>query len=402
MNNRRMKRECAAWAVLLCGSALCEAQPRFQGLGFLPDYIYSSGARGVSQDGSTVVGYSRSQNGPTQAIRWTLENGMVGLGFLPAPFNATSGASAVSGDGSVVVGGSSRPDFAGPQAFRWTAAGMVGLGFLPGTTLSSAYGVSGDGSVVVGLALAGGPNYAFRWTQGTGMQPIGSLIGPGGPSTAFGISPDGQHVVGWSSNSSGGTEAYIWNQSSGMQGLGDFPGGIEQSVGLAVSDSGVVVGNGINASGVTAFRWTQPSGLVPLDDLPGGPYGTSASAVSADGSLIVGSASADPALSRAVLWDALGHVRMVADVLTQDFGLNLNGWTLQEASGISADGRTIVGSGIDPHGKPEAWVAIIPSPGSMAFVVLGAAQSLRRRRRTSGTHTSSCVDHGPARRGHRR
>ena len=35
----------------------------------------------------------------------------------------------------------------------------------------------------------------------------------------------------------------------------------------------------------------------------------------------------------------------------------LTGWTLTQASGISADGRTIVGFGRNPRGQTEAWIA---------------------------------------------
>ena len=36
---------------------------------------------------------------------------------------------------------------------------------------------------------------------------------------------------------------------------------------------------------------------------------------------------------------------------------HLAGWTLTYARGISADGRTIVGDGMNPCGQPEAWIA---------------------------------------------
>jgi len=39
---------------------------------------------------------------------------------------------------------------------------------------------------------------------------------------------------------------------------------------------------------------------------------------------------------------------------------NLTGWTLTDATGISADGTIIVGDGIDPQGNDEAWIADIP------------------------------------------
>jgi len=72
-------------------------------------------------------------------------------------------------------------------------------------------------------------------------------------------------------------------------------------------------------------------------------------------------------------------MRSLHAVLSNDYGLDLTGWTLSEARDISPDGRVIVGWGINPSGKQEAWIAsldttVIPEPLSMAFM-----GSLRRR-----------------------
>jgi len=64
-------------------------------------------------------------------------------------------------------------------------------------------------------------------------------------------------------------------------------------------------------------------------------------------------------------------MRSVADVLTHDFGLNLSGWTLEGATGISADGDTIVGDGTNPMGNPEGWIATIPEAGTGLLVMVG-------------------------------
>jgi autotransporter-associated beta strand protein len=47
-------------------------------------------------------------------------------------------------------------------------------------------------------------------------------------------------------------------------------------------------------------------------------------------------------------------------------------WTLQTAMGVSADGTIIVGNGIDPDGKTEAWIARIPV-NAFAFLDLKGA-----------------------------
>ena len=44
-------------------------------------------------------------------------------------------------------------------------------------------------------------------------------------------------------------------------------------------------------------------------------------------------------------------------VTLAEFGIKLDGWKLKRANAISADGRAIVGDGIDPDGKDQAWIA---------------------------------------------
>ena len=75
-------------------------------------------------------------------------------------------------------------------------------------------------------------------------------------------------------------------------------------------------------------------------------------------------------------------MRDLADVLTHDYGLNLSGWTLNDATGVSADGTTIVGDGTDPNGNTAAWIATIPEPTTGLLVqagVLGLAGARRKR-----------------------
>ncbi|WP_072927563.1 PEP-CTERM sorting domain-containing protein [Microcystis aeruginosa] len=351
-----------------------QAAPFFTGLGFLPGGSFSrSFAHGVSADGSVVVGESSSVNSPTEAFRWTQGTGMVGLGFLPgggpsANLNAGSNALGISADGSVVVGYSNIPNvnggYGGYEAFRWTqATGMVGLGDLPGGIFDSkATGVSADGSVVVGNGT-GFYGTAFRWTQATGMVGLGYLPGGGyyAASSATGVSANGSVVVGNSTSANGievlgWQEAFRWTQGTGMVGLGDLPGGNFWSSAQNVSaDGSVVVGQSSGAYGYEAFRWTQGTGMIGLGSLPGGLFVSAATGVSADGSVIVGVSNSANG-QEAFIWDSIQGMRNLKQVLTNDYGLNLTGWTLA-ARAISADGLTIVGTGINPSGNDEAWIA---------------------------------------------
>jgi probable HAF family extracellular repeat protein len=242
------------------------------GLGYLPGGSLYSLASAVSADGSIIAGESRSGLSGTrrEAFRWTPTDGMVGLGDLPGgDFNSV--ASGISADGSVIVGDSSSSN--GNQAFRWTeATGLVGLGDLDGGIFNSvAYGVSADGSTVVGYGTPdnSGTHEVFRWTAGMGMVGLGFL--PCSDWTiARAVSGDGSIIVGDPQTSSYKC-VFIWDSQRGLRELQSV---LTSDYGLdltgwklgratAITDDGnTIVGYGSNPSGQTE-AWIA-TGLKPV------------------------------------------------------------------------------------------------------------------------------------------
>ncbi len=161
----------------------------------------------ASGDGSVIVGYyqnpSSSQN--NGAYSWTQDGGFQFLGRLAGTFAIARG---VSDDGSVIVGFSEFPVFSA-RAFRWTAStGMQNLGTLGGNS-SAATGISANGLVVVGTSEnAQSQSRAFRWTAAGGMQEVGTLGGD--MSEAMAVSADGSVIVGVSTNALGQRRAFRW------------------------------------------------------------------------------------------------------------------------------------------------------------------------------------------------
>jgi len=263
------------------------------------------------------------------------------------------------------------------------AATFQGLGDLPGGSVQSyAYGVSADGSTIVGSSSSSnGTPEAFRWTSASGMQPMGDLTGGAFASSALAVSASGSSIVGngnSNSPSSSTTEAFRWTSATGMQGIGELSDGMFFSEAFGVSgDGSAIVGRSADADGFKAFRWTSGGGMQNLGDLPGGDVNTLAIAASFDGSIVVGFGSATGVLNQAFIWDPSNGTRNLQTVLVNDYGLDLSGWTLREAYGVSADGKTLVGWG-NHGGNDEAFIASIPEPSTAALAACGACAMLRR------------------------
>jgi len=343
-------------------------EPYFIGLGQLPGG-YGSRAISVSDDGAVVVGQAGNADGNTEAFCWSSETGMVGLGYLPSAGDQfTSSANDVSADGAVIVGTSTSAAAQGAwEAFRWTQeTGMVGLGFVPGwDRMSQGTGVSADGSVVTGCSHRGGSvSVAFRWTEADGMESIGDLPGGGTRGVGLDISANGSVIVGQGSSDMTPQEAFRWTAPNGneMEGLGALiEGGFSRAYNVS-DDGAVVVGWSSSAhGGDEAFRWTEDDGMIGLGDLLGGDFESWAFDSSGDGSVIVGwGYTADG--QEAFIWTESVGMRSLGSVLTHDVGLDLDGWILEYAREISADGKFVVGSGDNPEGEGEAWLVYLGDP----------------------------------------
>jgi len=326
----------------------------FQGIGTLLGDVVSV-ARGISGDGQYVVGASDDQ-----AIRW--HNGtMIGLGMLGCPIVPSSEAFGVSQNGAYVVGGSCNDGFiwtetGGMQALS-THAGQVGSWW--------ANAVSSQGYIVAGINDA---EDAFAWSSADGVISLGTLAGhdraeakgvhwipPFPPINPIGLAT----VVGTSANTTTGAfQAFKWDSSSQlMQGLGFLPGDTRSGANAISRNGSTVVGWSRQSGGSSKpVRWV--SGVI--EEIPTGlSSGCEAKAVSSNGAVVVGSCG----LGLAWIWDSLHGFRNMVTLLTKGFGLNLTGWNLSEATGVSDDGNRIVGYALlNPALNTEGWIADVAIP----------------------------------------
>ena len=338
------------------------------GIGHLPDGTRSE-ARGISADGSTVVGMATdSEFIDGQAIRWTRTGGIIALGDLPGG-GKNSFASSISSDGKVIVGtGTSVNSATGPEAFIWTEQeGMLRLtSILPSHTIhSAANAVSEDGDVVVGF-IDHPVREAFRWTRAEGLVLLGDLPGGQFQSDAIGASTNG--VIVGQGQSADGVEAFRWTSETGMVGLGQLSASdFAHSTAIAVSaDGSVVVGYASSTNSFEAFRWTAATGMKGLGFLSDDTPGSHAFAISADGRVIGGWAATERD-EVAFIWTEARGMRKLWDLLLSQ-GINPaeDGWgNLESVRGLSADGRYVVGVG-KRNGRDEGFVAEIRAQLSYA------------------------------------
>ncbi len=364
-------------ALLLLASGSALAQPSFTGIGDLPGGRVFSECLAISRDGTTAFGDSVTQNfdpinSITSACRFSTAGGLQWLD--PSFANISTFAYAANQDGTAAAGYAVIvPLWADIEVFRWTLSGGIEiLGDLPGgLTNSNARAISADGNVVVGFGSSAASIScscveAFKWTRETGLVPLGDLPGGNFDSRAQGISADGRIIVGQGTSALGVTAVY-WDET-GIHDLGTLPQGqyaAQSQCFAANNDGSVIVGASSSVHGTyEAFRWTADQGMIGLGDFPGDPFYSYAWAVSDDGQIVVGQGTYAGGIfnagqSAAFIWDPSHGLRDLKQVLT-DAGLDLTRWTLTSARGISADGITITGIGINPDGNGEGWVAHLP------------------------------------------
>jgi uncharacterized membrane protein len=379
-------------------------------LGDLPGGALSSIANAVSADGLVVVGTGTSTgvayepasphlvNGHWstwaeksidlgKAFRWTEAEGMVELYdgnepiYLPHPlpppfpsltYSAKSAAYGVSADGSIVLGS------VRGKAVRWDAAGgpETLTGQEPHPTMEymgTARAMSADGRLIVGQLsrkslLADDGFYesqAVYWSLdptddeweigGYGHLVYGAKWHNG---TAIGLSSDGTVVVGYETwsliESADGTEtvsteptqACIWIWGGPNRSLGSLYEGAKSMAYAVSGDGSIVVGQSYH----TIWSYVTP-------DFKAG---------------VLGGGQETKANEIAFIWDGADGIRDLKNVLETKYGLDLRDWRLTSATGISADGRTIVGNGVHrlatttlqgtaaEEERVEAWIVRLP------------------------------------------
>jgi uncharacterized membrane protein len=165
-------------------------------LSILPSFGAGSNsvAWAVDEAGTVIVGQAYGQDGFLHAVKWTLQNGSWVMTDLPWPPDANS-ATAAGVDNQGVAAGNAYYPGPGQVPVLWPATGGAAILGCPSDLGSkTVYGISADGQVVVGNA--GG---AAVWRPGSCSEILPRLV-EGGSTGGFAVNGDGTIVGGIASS----------------------------------------------------------------------------------------------------------------------------------------------------------------------------------------------------------
>jgi hypothetical protein len=347
----------------------------------IPGHNRTTSAR-VSADGS-VLGYTSSvlSGGiPTQGIV-ERDGVLTSISTYIQPFsrstlNAVSGTGVFGAGGVPVSGTSSRYQ---PAHYDFDNQRITPIG-LPSDDFRAGYstGISHSGDVVVGRfeEWETPRASAFRWTAQSGVQ----LLQPGYTGDrevfAYGVSGDGNTVVGVSQDAGRGvSNAMRWDATGTGVRLPSLDGDyFTSTIASGISADGRIVAGSSDTSwfgSAVAVVWDEDNQIRRLSgDLLETALGSQAWAANADGTVIGGVVTMQRNTIDAMIWTEQTQGMLLSDYLAL-FGINVpSGVLLHNVSSISADGRTI-GGNARVNGNERAYVVHIPSPSGVAMFAAG-------------------------------
>jgi uncharacterized membrane protein len=339
----------------------------------------SANVSGLSADGTAASGYISSG----QFFHWTPTGGQIFVGGT-APGDGFGGSAAMSDNGAYFSGNSVDPNTQLSQMSRYhiptgTWELLGGIGSSSGSEGSSGWGISGNGQSVVGLGwISGGTAHAIQWNPPGPTQDLGSSV-VGNSSRANATNFDGSVVVGWQDGDLG-RQAAIWQ--SGVQTL-LFDGA--DALGEASDVSGD--GNWLVGQGGFGESWrlNRSTGVVDrLGLLDPNAFFPSrgATGISDDGRIVVGFERdfANPFGGQfGTIWiEGQGMQDLTTWALARGVPIPA-GVSLTIPLAISADGNTI--SGINSNFEGFI-ITTVPEPNS-GLLLLSAFTVLLRRRKVN-------------------
>lgn len=291
----------------------------------------------LSQDGKAMSGNL------VEPFYWT-EDG----GYQTLPPGQVKSIGRISGDGSRIALEALGLDGYWAPATWSPSAGFEIMDLVPGAIVNpnyygGAYDLNFDGTMGTGLTwLSNTQGSAFLWTEGVGSVALNSS---GNSTRGTGISGDGSTVVGFDEHPVAGyRRAAIWVDGVGPQLIAgaDAYGECYD----ATFDGFAVCGTSDLIAGVsTAFYWDQEIGYIDIGALSGHQnQGSTAMDISDNLNVVGYSSNIHFGAPRAFIWNRTIGLSPLSDFLVANDVVGYDGQYLYSATGISGDGKVIVGN----------------------------------------------------------
>lgn len=333
-------------AYLFLKFGFAEAQLTVIGLG-----NYNVGA--VSDNG--VVSMHTSAGA---IYKWNAAGGLVQIGSITNGYPA-AGRTIVSNDGTKISSSitNTATGFNEISTYDVATSTWVNRGGLVPTgwdgSVSSTWGMSTNGNTIVGLGFLTAANaHAVKWDEAGGMIDLGSMV-PGRSSRANAINAAGTVIVGWQDEPTGTRSGAKW-----QDGVESF---ITDNNGNNVGEAGGISADGntiIGSANPNPYVWNTVSGLTYITH-PNASFSFKggATGISADGKKVIGyyrAFGAPPMSGEGFIWTAAtGRINL--NDYAASLGIATNGVTMGLPLAISQDGKKIAGSGTNASGQIIAF-----------------------------------------------
>jgi len=236
---------------------------------FTPDSAacgqFLSSGYGVNGDGTVIVGLGWDGCSYAHGFRWDAECGMADLGSIV--LTRASRANAISADGQMIVGWSDQAT-GFRQGARWMDGSWQWLFDGPDNPVGEALAVNFDGSIIVGYGCGSATQYAWRWTEETGVECVQGTLADPYQTLMLALSDDGQVIGGAVAPDFGpNRNALLWLNGEPVdlldyllqQGVAEVKGWSLNSVTAVSSDGHTIAGWGVSPDlRVHAFIATLP------------------------------------------------------------------------------------------------------------------------------------------------
>lgn len=303
------------------------------------DYLYPSS---IDPTGTNVVIVPFGQT--TESIHWTAEGGISILSGDAKDVNAEGKVGGTFINDQFPGGGSAETAGtwdAGTQ--EWT---FIGMNPEYPTASSEGYnvgwGMSDDGNTVVGMQWHDGWSVtAFKWNETDGYTMLD--YGLSYDTRATGICRNGEVIYGWVTSDMGYWRPMIWKNDTYTLVAGDESGEV-----MCASPEGTYVAGILDWN---AFYWSEDGGLVNFgtdQDFP--------TVIMEDGAVFGFNTVFPPTFRTAFYKDPEGNMMSFNDYAEARGMENAQEWTFYSINDATPDGNKFIGAGVNPDGQDVCFL----------------------------------------------